>query len=97
MSQDALKKAVALRYDPEQDVAPVLLAKGKGHIAEKIIELARENGVYVHEDANLVDVLMAVDIADTIPPQLYQVVAGVLGMVYRVNRELAAKRGIARD
>jgi flagellar biosynthesis protein len=96
MKQDALKKAVALRYDPEQDIAPVLLAKGKGNIAEKIIELARENGVYVHEDANLVELLMSVDIADAIPPQLYQVVAGVLGMVYRVNRELAAKRGIKK-
>jgi flagellar biosynthesis protein len=91
-----LKKSVALRYDPEQDRAPVLIAKGQGYIAERIVALANEHGIFVHEDPALVELLMDVELADTIPPQLYQVVARVLAMVYRANRELAKTRGMLR-
>jgi len=91
-----VKKSVALRYDPEQDRAPVLVAKGKGYIAERIIALANEHGIFVHQDPALVDLLMDVELADTIPPQLYQVVSRVLAMVYRANRELAKTRGLDR-
>ena len=76
------------------DSAPVLLAKGRGYLAERIIELAKEHGIFVHQDANLVEVLMQVELEQEIPPQLYQVVAKVLGMVYRVNKGLAKERGI---
>lgn len=92
-----LKKTVALRYDPQRDIAPVLVAKGKGYIAERIVALAREHGIFVHEDPALVELLMDVELADTIPPQLYQVVARVLAMVYRANRELARKRGMSGE
>ena len=91
------KKAVALRFDPETDVAPVLLAKGQGFIAERIIALAREHGIYVHDDPELVALLMEVELAETIPPQLYKVVAHVLAMVYRTNRQLARERGITPE
>jgi len=94
MSDILKKKAVALRYDPEEDRAPVLIAKGKGFIAERIIELAEEHGVYVHEDTDLVELLMDVELAETIPPQLYQVVSRILAMVYRVNKNLAKKKGL---
>lgn len=87
-------KAVALRYDPQTDNVPVLVAKGKGYLAERIIAVAREHGIHVHQDPNLVDLLMGLQIEDAIPPQLYQVVARVLAMVYRVNKELARSRGI---
>jgi flagellar biosynthesis protein len=94
MSDRKHKKAVALRYDPELDVAPVLLAKGERYIAERIIALAQEHGIFVHQDPALVELLMGVEIAETIPPQLYKVVARVLAMVYRANRELAERRGL---
>jgi flagellar biosynthesis protein len=87
-------KAVALRYDPDMDAAPVLVARGKGYVAERIIALAREHGIHVHPDPELVELLMEVELADLIPPQLYQVVARVLAMVYRVNRELARRKGM---
>ena len=96
MTDIPVKKSVALRYDPEQDRAPVLVAKGKGYIAERIIALANEHGIFVHQDPALVDLLMDVELADTIPPQLYQVVSRVLAMVYRANRELAKTRGLDR-
>lgn len=88
MSQLLDRKAVALRYLPGEDSAPVLLAKGKGYLAERIIEVARENGIYVHPDRALVELLMEVEVSDQIPPQLYRVVAKVLAMVYRVNERL---------
>jgi len=93
MTDPLMQRAVALRYDPEEDPAPVLVAKGKGYLAERIVKLAREHGIYVHPDANLVELLMAVELAETIPPQLYRVVAKVLAMVYRVNKKLAKDRG----
>jgi flagellar biosynthesis protein len=90
----ARKQAVAIRYDPADDVAPTVVGKGQGYLAERIVELAKEHGIYVHTDPNLVALLMDVQLDEAIPPQLYQVVAKVLGLVYRVNRDLARKRGL---
>ena len=90
----ARKRAVAIRYDPEHDIAPAVIGKGHGHLAERIIQLASEHGIYVHSDPDLVALLMDVQLDETIPPQLYQVVAKVLGLVYRVNRDLARQRGL---
>ncbi len=88
------KKAVAVSYDPSEDDAPMLVAKGKAYLAERIIEIANENGIYVHQDPNLVALLMEVELAENIPPQLYSVVAKVLAMVYRVNRKLGRDKGL---
>lgn len=89
-----IRQAVAVRYDPAHDIAPLVVGKGQGYIAERIIKLAREHGIYVHPDPNLVALLMDVQLDEAIPPQLYQVVAKVLGLVYRVNRDLARQRGL---
>jgi flagellar biosynthesis protein len=89
-----LRKAVALRYDPQQESAPVLLAKGQGYVAERIIERAKEHGIAVQEDAGLVALLLQVELDQQVPPQLFAAVAKVLGAVYRVNRRLARERGI---
>ena len=80
------RKAMALRYDPEVHEAPIVTAKGKGFIAEKIIELARESGIPIREDPQLVDYLGMLDIGREIPPELYQVVAEILAFVYRLDR-----------
>lgn len=78
-----LKKAVALKYAPEASAAPKLIAKGKGRIAEAILEKAKEHGVPVQEDASLVEVLSKLDLDQEIPPELYQLVAEVLSFIYR--------------
>jgi flagellar biosynthesis protein len=83
---DKLKKAVALRYDPGKDGAPRVAAKGRGRVAERIIELAREGGVPISEDPDLVKALIQLDFDEEIPPELYQVVAEVLAFAYRLNR-----------
>ncbi len=91
----SMKKAVALRYSPEQ-IAPVLVAKGKGHVAQTILDKAREHGIPIQEDASLVEVLSGLDLDQAIPPELYQLVAEILSFVYRSEqraKQLGEKRG----
>ena len=80
-------KAVALTYDTPKDKAPRVVAKGKGYLADKIIEVARQHDVPLYEDQNLVQVLEALDIETEIPPELYQAVAEVLAFIYRLNQK----------
>lgn len=78
--------AVALRYDPAGMDAPVVVAKGKGHVALRIIALARKHWVTVVENRQLAQSLYRlVDVGQAIPPQLYQAVAEVLAFVYRLT------------
>ena len=79
------KKAVALKYRNGEDSAPRVTAKGQGVIARKIIELAREAGVPIRQDADLVEVLSHLNLNAEIPPDTYVVVAEILAWVYRVN------------
>lgn len=80
-----IKKAVALRYQPDEDLAPRVIAKGSGEVAEEIIARAKEAGVPLQEDASLVQLLSKVDLNQQIPPELYRVVAEVLSLVYRLE------------
>lgn len=81
-----IKKAAALKYDEAKDMAPRVVASGKGQIAEKIVALAKKNNIPLHEDQNLVQVLEALDIDTEIPSELYQAVAQVLVFIYRLNK-----------
>jgi flagellar biosynthesis protein len=78
-------KAVALKYDRHADAAPRVVAKGRGHLAERIQQVARESGVPILTDENLVQVLEALELDLEIPPELYRAVAEVLVFVYRLN------------
>jgi flagellar biosynthesis protein len=82
------KKVAALRYDPQRDAAPKVVARGRGHVAERITEIAREHHIPLHEDPNLVEVLEAMDVDLEIPPVLYRAVAEVLAFVYRLNGKM---------
>ena len=84
-ASDGRALAVALAYAPG-DAAPKVVAKGRGLIAEEIINRARASDVYVHESAELVTLLMQVDLDDRIPPQLYVAVAELLAWLYRIER-----------
>ncbi len=79
-------KAAALRYDGNRDRAPRITAKGRGQVAEKIIDIARENNIPLYEDQNLIQVLDALDVDTEIPPELYRAAAEVLAFVYRLNK-----------
>ena len=82
---DKQKKAVALKYNKDKDRVPKVVAKGKGYIAEKIIEAARENNVPLYEDKNLSQVLEALELDTEIPPELYRAVAEVIAFIYKLN------------
>ena len=77
------KLAVALHYD--RTGAPLVVAKGKGAIGAKIIELAREHGIPIEENEVLAGALSNVEIGDEIPPDLYKAVAEVLVFVLRLS------------
>lgn len=85
LAAECRSAAVALAYSGG-DAAPRVLAKGRGLIAEAIIARARDSAVYVHESAELVALLMQVDIDEHIPPQLYVAVAELLAWLYRHDR-----------
>ena len=79
------KQAVALSYDPDDD-APKVVATGKGALAEKIIEEAKQAKVPVHKDSKLADTLSRLEIGELIPPELYEVVDEILVFVDQMDR-----------
>lgn len=82
---DKRKSAIALAYQAG-DSAPKVVAKGRGLIAQAIIERAKQHGVFVHESEDLVGLLMQVELDENIPPQLYQAVAELLAWLYRLEK-----------
>lgn len=89
--KDLLKKAAALSYQHGQDAAPKLSAKGKGVIAEKIIALAQEHHIPLHQDADLVEILDKVELEQEIPLEVYAVVAEIFAYIYKVNQQRAQR------
>ena len=87
------KIAAAIRYDSAKDDAPRLTAKGKGHVAEKIIELARQHNIPIRTDRALVHILSKLDLDQHIPPDLYRAVAEILAFVYTANEQYREKQG----
>ncbi len=90
-SQDAIRRrAVVLRYKADLDAAPRVVGKGAGLLADRILEVARENNIPIHDDPDLVAVLSQLDLNTEIPEELYQAVAEVLAFVYRMNNRMAS-------
>ncbi len=79
--------AVALGYQPMRDQAPLVIAKGKGWLAQQIIEVAQANGIEVREDADLAQILAQVDVDSEIPLEAFTLVAEILSYVYEKNRD----------
>jgi len=71
------KKAVALKYDPEKNGAPVVVASGMGYLAEKITEVAMESGIPVYEDDSLATLLGQMKLGEAIPQELYQAIVDI--------------------
>ncbi|MCI5741316.1 MAG: EscU/YscU/HrcU family type III secretion system export apparatus switch protein [Lachnospiraceae bacterium] len=92
MEREKIKTAVAIAYEPG-DEAPKILATGKGEIAEKIIEKAKEEDVPFYKDSKLANTLSKLEIGDMIPPELYEVVAEILVFVDKMDR-MKSKMGI---
>ncbi len=85
--------ATALGYDPDHDDAPVVVASGRGKIAEEIIAAARKNNVPIHSDPILAESLGRVNINQAIPPELYIVVAEIFAYIYRIKAQQINQKG----
>jgi len=79
-------KAVALSYKEGYD-APKVVAKGSGEIAQKIVEKAKEENIYVYKDDSLVEELMKLELNEEIPPSLYEAVSMIILFVYEMDKE----------
>jgi flagellar biosynthesis protein len=88
--EDRQKKVAALKYNHGEDRAPKVVAKGRGALAEKILDTARQHGIPIREDKTLVDILSSLDLYQEIPPQLYRAAAEILAFIYAIN--IKAKR-----
>lgn len=84
--------AVALGYDQKKDNAPRVLAKGQGEIAEKIIQIALDEGIEIRQDADLIEILKAVDIEQEIPVEAFTAVAEIISYVYKANNRLLSEK-----
>ncbi len=89
--QEKITKAVALVYEEKESRTPKVIAGGQGTIADQIIKTAREAGIHIQEDPNLVELLSKVPIGDEIPVELYQTVAEILAFVYQINDKFKEK------
>ncbi len=92
MAKNKVKQAIALSYD-EKMVAPTVVASGKGKVAEKILEKAKEHQVPVYEDKKLATILGELQVGDQIPQELYELVAKVLVFVGDMDELYAKTRG----
>ncbi len=80
-----IKQAIALEYDPSEE-APRVIASGKGALAERILQKAKEEKVPIHKDDKLADTLARLEIGEMIPPELYEVVAEILVFVDQMDK-----------
>ena len=92
---DKEKTAVAIQYDPG-DAAPKILATGKGHVAQKIIEEAKKADVPFYKDSKLADTLSRLEIGEAIAPELYEVVAEILVFVDDMDKVKSKLQGAGK-
>jgi flagellar biosynthesis protein len=85
------RAAVALRYDADKDKAPLVIASGRGLMADEILRIAEENKIPLYEDPELAKLLAKLELDTEVPPELYVLVAEVLFFVYKLDR-MAEKR-----
>lgn len=90
MSKSRKNKAVALRYRVEEDAAPVVIASGYGNIAEKIVDIAEQQGIPVFRDDSAASLLCMLEVGKNIPPELYEVIAAIYAQILRVSKEIKA-------
>lgn len=79
--------AVALKYNPEKDYTPIVVASGHGKIAERIISLADDNGVPIYRDDSAAAMLTMLNVGQGIPPELYQVVAEIYVQILALSKK----------
>jgi len=81
------QKAVALKYEQKKNNAPKVTAKGEGKTAQKIIQIAKESGVTLKKDENLVELLSKVELDAEVPPEMYKAVAEIFSFLYKITKK----------
>jgi flagellar biosynthesis protein len=89
--QQKLKLAVALKYRQDEDVSPLVVASGRGALAQSLVKKAMDLDIPIHPDGELAELLSDVDVGSNIPEELYEVVAQIMAMVYRMDSALGGK------
>lgn len=87
------KEAIALTYEQHKHAAPTVIAKGKGLVAEQILERAKKENIPIQEDASLVELLSKLNINEQIPEDLYMAVAEVFAFIYSLEKDTMKKDG----
>lgn len=82
------QKAIALKYNAEQDTAPVVIASGYGSVAEKIIDIAEERGIPVYRDDSAASLLCMLDVGSNIPDELYEIVSTIYCQILTTAAQL---------
>ena len=86
--EKAVPKTIAVAVEESRDAMPKVTATGRGHVAEQILEIAFARGIKVREDADLVQILAALDVDSDIPTEAFAAVAEILSYVYRANGQI---------
>ncbi|MCA1321384.1 EscU/YscU/HrcU family type III secretion system export apparatus switch protein [Bacillus tianshenii] len=81
------KKAVALKYDKAKHTAPIVSAKGRGIVADNIIQEALKHNIPIQEDSALIEMLLEIELNESIPEELYEIIAEVLSFIYQLHNE----------
>lgn len=84
-------KAVALKYNSDEDAAPIVIASGYGITADKIIDIAEQRGIPVFRDDSAASLMCMLDIGANIPPELYEVVAAIYVELLKTSAEIKGK------
>ena len=91
MDDNQKKSVVALKYENGYK-APKIIAKGSGYVADKILEVARENDVYIHTDENIAENLNKLELGSDVPPELFEIVAQIYIFADKVDSILGEKK-----
>lgn len=86
-SDKEIKEVAVLKYEPDEDRAPKIIALGKGEIAQKIIDKAEELDIPIYKDENIAHTLNMLNLGDQIPPELYEMVAQILVFVSSIDKK----------
>jgi flagellar biosynthesis protein len=90
-SKNIPRNAIALKYDPKSDSAPKVVAVGKDHMADQILEAAKRHHVPIREDKTLVSALAGLDCGQYVPPEMYRAVAEVIAWVFKMEQQVGKK------
>lgn len=96
MSKSKKNKAVALKYNVEEDTSPVVIASGYGTVAEKIIDIAEKKGIPVFKDDSAASLLCMLEVGSNIPVELYEVVAAIYCKLLETSAKLKSQEAIAK-